>query len=137
MKLIDELCAALYELGEVADKAYQNGKQYWDAWEAVRLKWDAATTPIAHAAEKMSFPTWLFRLKRTEWMDAWVWLGKFPDSPPPVKKFRKFVRRLARSIVRIAKRLSAVDPMCQEAIQVLRAVAEALETRAAMEKLSE
>jgi len=101
-KLIDELCAALYELGEMADETWQNSKQYADAWEAVRLKWDAATTPIAHAAREIGLPTRLFCLRRTEWMDVWVYLGRFPDSPPSVRKFRKFVRLLKRSIIRLS-----------------------------------
>jgi hypothetical protein len=134
-KLIEELCAALYELGEVADEAWLNGKQYGEAWEVVRLRWDAATAPIVHAAEKMGVPTRLFRVRRTEWMDVWVWLGRFPDSPPPVRKFRKFIRRLTRGIVRLVKRLRAINLLCQEAIPVLHAVAKALEPRAVMEKL--
>jgi len=125
-KLIDELCTALYELGEVADEVRQNGKQYADAWEAVRRRWDAATAPIVHAAREIGLPTRLFCLRRTEWMDVWVCLGRFPDSPPSVREFRKFVRRLKRSIVRLVKKLRASNPMCQEAIPVLHAVAEAL-----------
>jgi hypothetical protein len=136
-KLIDELCAALYELGEVADKVVPCAKEYGDAWEKVRCRWDAATAPIAHAAWQMGVPTRLFCLRRTEWIDVWVQLGRFPDSPPPVRKFRRFVRRLKRSIIRLAKRLCANGSMCQEAISVLHAAAEVLAPRAAIEKLSE
>jgi hypothetical protein len=136
-KLIDELCAALYELGELADEACRNAKQYVDAWERVQRSWNAATAPVAHAAEKIGLSTRLFCLRRTEWMDVWVYLGRFPDSPPSVRKFRRFVRRLKRSIVRLVKKLRAINPVCQWAIPVLHAVAEALASWAAMEKLSE
>jgi hypothetical protein len=136
-KLIDELCAALYELGEVGDETWHNAKQYENAWETVRLRWNAATIPIARAAEKTGVPTRLFRLRRTEWVDVGVWLGWFPDSPTPVRRFRKFVRRLTRSIRRQVKKLRAINLAYQEAILVLCTVAEALAPRAAMEKLSE
>jgi hypothetical protein len=136
-KLIDELCTALYELGEAADEARLNSKKYADAWETLRLRWEAATVPIAHAAEKMGIPTRVCHLRKTEWGDVCVWLGRCPDSPPPVRKFRKFVRQLTRGIIRLVKMLRANNPMCQEAILVLHAAAESLALRAAMEKMSE
>jgi hypothetical protein len=138
-KLIDELCAALYELGELADEACRNAKQYVDAWERVQRSWNAATAPVAHAAEKIGLPTRLFCLQRTGeiGVEIWVLLGEWPKSPIQPLKFCKFVRRLTRGIVRLVKKLRAINPVCQWAIPVLHAVAEALASWAAMEKLSE
>jgi hypothetical protein len=138
-KLIDELCAALYELGEVVDEAWKNGKQYADAWEAVRRRWDAATAPLRRVAEILDIPVLVCRI--TKWreigVEIWVLLGEWPKSPIQPLKFCKFVRRLTRGIVRLVKKLRAINPVCQWAIPVLHAVAEALASWAAMEKLSE
>jgi len=138
-KLIDELCAALYELGEVADEAWLNGKRYADAWEAVRRRWDAATTPLRRVAETLDIPVRLCRVVkwREVGIEVWVLLGEWSKSPIQPTKFRKFVRRLTRGIRGLAKKLRVINPVCQEAIPILHAVAEALAPRAAMEKLSE
>jgi len=136
-KLIDELCAALYELGEVADEAWKNGKQYAEAWEKVRRRWDAATAPLRRVALTMDIPVCLCRVVkwREVGVEVWVLLGEWSLSAIQPSKFRKFVRRLTRGIRRLVKKLRAINPVCQEAIPVLHAVAEALAPRATMEKL--
>jgi hypothetical protein len=136
-KLIDELCAALYELGEVADEAWRNGKQYADAWQTVRRRWDSATAPLRRVAEVMDIPVRLCRIVkwREVGVEVWVLLGEWSISTIQPLKFRKFVRRLTRGIRKLVKKLHAINPVCQEAIPVLHAVAEALAPRAAMEKL--
>ena len=135
-ELLELLAAALREMIEAAEEADRNHAQYTRAWLGVKSTWELATRPLAAIAEKTEVVNCIAQVPPM-FGGGFVRFGHWHNSPPPPLSFEYFLKELVAGIQRQVENFRKVSAACRDAVEILRALEDALAPQAAMEKLSE